>query len=182
MYYGTPSARHEDTKIAADSTTETERRLGANNMGIFKHGYARKGRVRPEYAVWFSMVARCTRQTDPSFNRYGALGIRVCDKWKDDFRAFIADMGDRPSPRHTIGRIDSSSGYCPENCRWETWVEQQNNRSITVWLTFQGETKPLSIMAREQGFKPSTIYSRIRRLGWSADHALTIPIGGVRNK
>jgi len=78
------------------------------------------------YRIWSSMISRC----NPS-GAYGKRGIRVCDRWRGSFEAFLADMGERPSPRHSIDRIDNSRGYEPGNCRWATTYQQAQNTSRT---------------------------------------------------
>lgn len=85
-----------------------------------------RGRV-PEYIAWMHMRARCTNPKLPQFKDYGGRGIRVCDRW-NDYASFIADMGNRPSPRHSLDRIDVNGNYEPGNCRWATKDVQQHNR------------------------------------------------------
>jgi hypothetical protein len=93
-----------------------------------KHGEAIKGKETTEYNSWRKMRERCC---DPKNNRweyYGGKGINVCERWINSYENFLKDMGRKPTPKHTLGRINSSLDYTPDNCRWETYTEQNNNR------------------------------------------------------
>jgi hypothetical protein len=86
------------------------------------------GRDRPEYEIWSSMKKRCGNQNHHAYSRYGGRGIAVCVRWGADFAAFLADVGPRPSPKHSLDRINNDGNYEPGNVRWATASEQAKNR------------------------------------------------------
>jgi hypothetical protein len=102
----------------------------------------------PEHRVWKGMITRCENQGRDFYPRYGGRGIKVCREWRESFPQFLADMGHRPSDRHTLERKDNDGDYEPSNCRWATMVEQGQNTSRTHRITFRGETLGANAWAR----------------------------------
>lgn len=133
----------------------------------------------PLRAAWFSMHYRCSAPEHPEYVRYGARGIRVCQRWtstdgtdKDvsGFMAFVEDVGARPEGK-TLDRIDPDGNYEPGNVRWATLAEQQYNRRDACWLTVDGVAKPLAVWSRETGTPHTTMRGRIK-LGYTGKEIL----------
>jgi len=129
------------------------------NKTNIKHGLSRS----KEYKTWCGMKTRCYNPNDSYYNRYGGRGIKVCGRWLNSFENFLEDMGKRPSPKHSIDRINNDGDYEPSNCKWATGVEQIRNRSISTWVEVFGENKPLFSWAKELNIKPATLAWRIRQ-------------------
>lgn len=92
-----------------------------------RHGHTSNRRATPTYCSWSSMVQRCTNPNCKSWPEYGGRGITVCDRWRNSFDAFLADMGQKPRGT-SIDRIDNDRGYEPGNCRWATRAVQNKNQ------------------------------------------------------
>lgn len=124
-----------------------------------KHGMTKS----PEFFCWHNMRMRCSTPTSSSYHLYGARGIKVCPRWSDSFENFLADMGPRPSPKHSLDRIDSNGNYEPANCRWATAAEQAANRRSVRNITHGGVTASIAEWARRTGLKEATIAYRLNR-------------------
>src|ERR1700677_1689511 len=125
------------------------------------------------YPSWAAMKNRCFRKVDSSYDQYGGRGITVCDWWMD-FRNFAADMGPRPEGK-TIHRLDNDKGYYPKNCVWATRKEQAQHKRDNRLITYQGETRPLSMWAERYNINYDVLYFRIIR-GWPVEDALKVEI------
>lgn len=128
---------------------------------------------KPEYMIWAQMKNRCNSPTAQSFPDYGGRGIRVCERWHS-FDSFFADVGPRPSNRHSIHRINNDGDYCPSNAHWATAYEQSRARRSNHLLTHRGQTKCVTDWARELGTIPENLFFRISH-GWSVSEALDTP-------
>lgn len=139
-------------------------------------GRATHGKSRTtEHNIWKTIKQRCYNKNLDSYKRYGARGIKMSLRWKNSFSAFLEDMGDRPSLKHSIERIDNNKEYCKSNCRWATMKEQCLNRRNSVFITINGETKRMSEWCEGAGITISTAYCRINRK-WRYEKIFSTPI------
>lgn len=134
-----------------------------------KHGKARL----PEYFVWHAMIRRCHDPRHNAYQRYGGAGIVVCAEWRRSIVAFLRDMGRRPSPKHTLDRIDSNGPYSPANCRWATRAMQARNKANNTWISLDGERMIMADWAKRLGMPRSNLIWRLRH--WPLARALTQP-------
>lgn len=157
------------------SISGTHLRAGiTKSCGCLKKSLAserkRKRTGMKEYGIWRSMINRCDDENNDRYRRYGARGIKVCDRWMD-YNNFIADMGVRPTSKHSIDRVDNDCGYNPNNCRWATMKEQCNNKSNNRVIIYKGESKTLQQWADFIGIKQSSLRRRLD--SWDIGKALT---------
>ena len=147
---------------------------------IRKEELSKKSRIHgssgtPLYNIWCGMKSRCTNQNEACFKDYGGRGITVCSQWMNDFQAFRDYIGPRPSPAHSLDRINVNGNYEPGNVQWATKCEQSNNTRRTCLLTLNGKTLSASQWAEETGIPSRTILLRIDA-GWTVQRALIEPI------
>lgn len=133
---------------------------------LFKHGM-NDTRV---HRIWTNMINRVTNPKHPSHASYFDRGIQICDRWRD-FRNFLADMEQPPSPRHSIDRINNSKGYAPGNCRWATHKEQSSNLRTNRNISYRGQTLCLQAWADKIGLNVMTLRGRLEA-GWPIKRAL----------
>lgn len=126
------------------------------------HGKSRTA----EYISWTAMIGRCLNQNNHAYDKYGGRGIYVCGRWRHSFPRFLADMGSRPSPSHSLDRINNNGPYSPSNCRWATPTQQNRNKRMNVVLDFDGRKMVLKEWADYVGVNYKTASAR-RRKGWS---------------
>lgn len=146
---------------------------------MLKHGAARKGARSPEWQAWWTMKVRCTNPNVINYERYGGRGITVHPSWLNDFPKFLKDVGFRPSPEHTLDRIDNEKGYEPGNVKWSTREEQNRNKRSNIWVEINGRRMILKDWARELGVNYKRAHERIQS-GWDATEALLKPKGAKR--
>lgn len=118
------------------------------------------------------MVKRCRARSGSEFRDYASKGITVCPEWRRDAAAFVAFMGEPPTPEHTLDRIDNARGYEPGNVRWASPIEQANNKTNNRWVDYRGERMTLSEMIRrraaDEGVPESVVRSRVERQLYAA--------------
>jgi hypothetical protein len=120
------------------------------------------------------MRDRCLRPANRNYRNYGARGIEIAERC-NSFAAFLADMGPRPNPKHTLERRNNDGPYSPENCVWATRREQALNTRRTRWLTHNGRTQSMTCWAIEIGLTWSALRYRVNK-GWPISRALSEPL------
>lgn len=172
------------TKICARCgnpfTPERSRRLfcskkcaATGNQNRLNHGCSTSIIVQSEYASWASMKQRCLNPRCKAYKNYGGRGVSICERWMK-FENFLADMGRKPTPQHSMERIINNGNYEPSNCKWATKSEQVNNTRRNVFIEHNGETKTATQWETSLGFKPGILLKRLNR-GWPVAMAIQTP-------
>jgi len=153
------------TKSCGCLSHEVKLTVGKN---IIKHGFSNT----KLYKVWLSMIYRCCKDSFKGYSNYGGRGIKVCNEWLNDYLAFREwALKNGYKEGLTIERKDNEGNYEPLNCKWITRKEQQLNKRTTHNITINGVTKPMVLWSELCGFKPYTIYERLKH-GWSGEDLL----------
>jgi len=125
---------------------------------------AHKMSFSSEYRIWINMRQRCSNPANSRWSSYGGRGITVCGRWDQSFEAFIQDMGLRPTIEHSLDRIENNGPYSPDNCRWATATEQQNNTGRwTKSVLIEGKDYTLREIAARAGLTVNGAAERVRR-------------------
>ena len=127
------------------------------------HGCSLGTTKTPEYQAWLGLKTRCNDESSVHFRHYGGRGIKVCERWCTSFANFLADMGLRPSPTHSIDRIDNNGNYEPGNCRWATKKQQLRNKRTSRRIDFNGELLCVAEWADRLGLTQECIRGRLNR-------------------
>lgn len=169
---GNESAKAQTYLRCGDTTSCGCRQYEAISKSRRTHGESHK---TAEYKLWLSMRDRCNNAKNKKYSFYGGRGIRVCERW-NDYSAFLADMGRRPTPKHQIDRYpDQDGNYEPGNCRWVTCKENQRNRRSNRLVTFNGETLPVVMWAERLGLNYATMRDRFETM--TVERAITMRKG-----
>jgi len=140
-----------------------------------------KSGKHPLFNIWKAMIQRCENPNHTWYERYGGRGVRVCERWRSNFEAFAADVGDRPSLTHTLDRIDGDGDYELSNVRWATPTIQQRNRCDTLRIEWEGRTMSGKEAADIAGLGLATFYYRLNA-GWPMVRIMTTPSTMTANK
>lgn len=136
-----------NTKSCGCLHREMASELGKRTGPLITHGRS----LTPEYKAWRNMRSRCYDPKDKRYAEYSSRGITVCFAWLHSFEVFFAYVGEKPSPKHTLDRIENDKGYFPGNVRWATHVQQNNNKRTTPMVKYRGRTMSLMDAYRASG-------------------------------
>lgn len=137
------------------------------------HGVGNENRL---YRIWSGMKTRCYSQADHNYKRYGARGITMDENWRNDFVAFREwALQNGYKDDLSIDRIDNDGPYSPQNCRWSSKKDQNNNRRTNTYITYKGETRTVSEWAEITGIKKATLAQR-KRNGWTDEECIEVPV------
>lgn len=127
------------------------------------------------HKIWLSMRERCYRVNHTYYKNYGGRGIKICDEWQtfESFRDWAMSHG--YADNLTIDRIDYDGDYSPDNCRWSTMKEQQNNKRSNRVVAYRGKKYTLTELAEKSGLKKTTLKERLN-MGWSVEDAVNRPV------
>jgi hypothetical protein len=127
-----------------------------------KHGHASRQKRSGTYMTWSAMIQRCKNPNNTKYPKYGALGIKVCERW-EIFENFLADMGERPAGKTLDRWPDQSGNYEPSNCRWATPLQQQRNLRTNVFVEYMGERLCIPDWSKRFDINEKTLRHRLAK-------------------
>lgn len=175
------SLRRGTTKSCGCLLREHMASLGKSHR---KHGKS----GTKSYRTWAGIITRCHNPNCDEYHNYGGRGIAVCQGWRLSSSKFFLDMGEPPTEKHSIDRIENDRGYdcghcedcrsrnATQNCRWSTPQEQSRNRRNSRIVTFNGQSLTISEWAEKLTIPSAVLYKRIAIHGWTIDRAMTQPL------
>ncbi len=131
------------------------------------------GSKLPEWKIWINMRERCLNPNNSSYLKYGGRGITISPSWRKSFAVFFADMGSRPTPKHTVERRNNDGPYSRKNCYWATYSQQARNRRSSVFVSIRGRNMLLIEACEKYSVPYQRAHLRLRR-GWRAERALEV--------
>ena len=162
---------HESfVKGFCDKHYQRFKKYGDPNITTKYHGITK----HPYYETWRNMKQRCSNKNRKDYKNYGGKGVKVCNKWKNDFQQFCLDMGTRPDG-YLLDRIDYNGNYEPKNCRWVSVAKSSRNKSTNNWIDFNGTTNTIGDWSKKLGGHKSLIRTRLKQ-GWSIEKAITTSV------
>ncbi len=138
-----------------------------------KHDHCNRSKVTKVYKAWCHMRGRCNDSSSKDYHLYGGRGIRFCKRWMK-FENFLEDMGEPPTKRHSLDRINNNGDYCKSNCRWATSQTQCRNKRTNHIISYDGKTQCLIVWAKELDMESSLLRYRLKH--WSIEKSLTTPV------
>lgn len=163
------------TKKKNSMSQITKKKIKANKLKKEKAGIKGKITEDPLYCTFHGMHSRCENKSHPSYKNYGGRGISVCKEWSGkngffNFKKWAVNNG--WSKELSIDRKDNDKGYCPNNCKFSTRIEQNFHRRSNIYYEYCGVNIPLGMIAKLENVKYGLLYSRVRKIGMSVDEAL----------
>ncbi len=131
-----------------------------------KHGHSRRSGKTAEFRAWQAMKRRCYGKNIERYKDWGGKGVIVCDRWLNSFMNFLVDMGNKPTPKHSLDRFpDTNGNYEPSNCRWATPRQQAGNTTRNHWIEVGGKKMIVRDWARYFGIFESSLRRMINKIG-----------------
>lgn len=162
-----PALISGNTRSCGCLLDESRKINNVNKRKSVSHDFVFEGNLdnHPLRLIWKSMLMRCNNPNVMGYKHYGGRGIKVCDRWSGDlgFENFVKDMGERPTPEHTLDRVDYNGDYEPSNCRWATHEAQCNNKRNNSYVVLNGEEITCAQLCKRYGFYYTYVTYQLRQ-------------------